>query len=87
MCAFPTGSIDLNGHVNDTEYVKWGFDALRKAFRVEGDIRNMQISYVSEVFEGDKLDVLISSGAGGRFHLLGKKSDINNDVYVMEFCY
>jgi len=83
----PYSSIDLNGHVNNTEYVRWGFDALRKAFRVEGDICNMQINYLSEVFEGDELDVLISSGADGRFHLLGRKSDIKNDVYLMECFY
>jgi acyl-ACP thioesterase len=83
----PYSSIDLNGHVNNTEYVKWGFDALRKAFLIEGDIRNVQISYLSEVFEGNELDVLVSTGADNRFYLLGRKSDLKNDVYVMELFY
>jgi medium-chain acyl-[acyl-carrier-protein] hydrolase len=80
----PYSSIDLNGHVNNTEYVRWGFDALRKAFRVGEDVRCIQVNYLSEIFEGDELDLLISSGAGGHFHILGMKSDTKTDVYVME---
>lgn len=83
----PYSSIDMNGHVNNTEYVRWGFDALREAYRIEGDVRWMQVTYVSEIFEGDELDVLISSGAGGHFHILGRKSDTKTDVYVMDVSY
>jgi acyl-ACP thioesterase len=28
----PYSSIDQNGHVNNTEYVRWGIDALRRIF-------------------------------------------------------
>ena len=80
----PYSSIDLNGHVNNTEYVRWGFDALRRAVPVEGDIRCVQVTYLSEVFEGDELDVLVACGADGDFHVLGKKSDAKTDVYRME---
>ena len=47
----PYSSIDLNGHVNNTEYVRWGIDALRKAFKFDGNIRSMHATYLSEVFE------------------------------------
>ncbi|MHC4309265.1 MAG: acyl-[acyl-carrier-protein] thioesterase, partial [Planctomycetota bacterium] len=30
----PYSSIDLNGHVNNTEYVRWGLDALRAKFKL-----------------------------------------------------
>ena len=83
----PYSSIDLNGHVNNTEYVRWGFDALRRAFMAEGDVRYMQVSYLSEVFEGDELDLLISSGAGGHFYVLGRNSDTKTDVFMMEALY
>ncbi|OHB74107.1 MAG: hypothetical protein A2Z25_09215 [Planctomycetes bacterium RBG_16_55_9] len=79
-------SIDLNGHVNNTEYVRWGFDALRTVFKIDGDVRSVQVTYLSELFEGDELEVLVSSGAGGHFHVLGRKSDAKTDVFLMEVC-
>ena len=80
----PYSAIDLNGHVNNTEYVRWSFDALRRAFGIEGAVRWMQVTYLSEVFEGDELDVLVASGASGPFHILGRKSDTKTDVYMMD---
>jgi acyl-ACP thioesterase len=82
----PYSSIDLNGHVNNTEYVRWGFDALRRAFTAEKDVRCVQVSYLSEVFEGDELDVFVSSDADGPFSILGRKTDTETDVYIMEVC-
>jgi len=37
-----------------------------------------------EVFEGDELDILVSSGRNERFYVLGRKSGGGNNVYVME---
>ena len=82
----PYSSIDLNRHVNNTEYVRWGFDALRRTFTLEGDVRWMQVCYLSEVFEGDELDLLVSSDSNGRFHILGRKANAEMDVYMMEVC-
>ncbi len=56
----PHSSIDLNGHVNNTEYVRWGIDALSRVFKLNENIRCVQATYLSEVFEGDKLDLLVS---------------------------
>jgi acyl-ACP thioesterase len=80
----PYSSIDLNGHVNNTEYVRWGIDALRKAFKFEGNIRLMHATYLSEVFEADALDLLLSYSKNGYFYVLAKRSDGQNNVYVME---
>lgn len=80
----PYSSIDLNGHVNNTEYVRWGIDALRKAFKFDGEIRSMHAAYLSEVFENDKLDLLLSQSNNGRFYVLAKKSDGKDNVFVME---
>jgi medium-chain acyl-[acyl-carrier-protein] hydrolase len=56
----PHSAIDLNGHVNNTEYVRWGIDALRRTFKLNNNIRCMQATYLSEVFEDDELDMLVS---------------------------
>ncbi|UCG55656.1 MAG: hypothetical protein JSU70_12395, partial [Phycisphaerales bacterium] len=82
----PYSSIDVNGHVNNTEYVRWGIDALRRSFEFKGSARSLQISYLSEVFEGDELDLLACSGKGGHVYLLGTKSADQSNVYVMEVC-
>jgi len=80
----PYSSIDLNGHVNNTEFVRWGIDALRKVFKLRRNIRFVHTTYLSEVFEGDELSLLASSGGNERFHVLGKKSGEGGNVYVME---
>jgi acyl-ACP thioesterase len=83
----PYSSIDMNGHVNNTEYVRWGFDALRRTFKGEKGVRCVQVSYLAEVFEGDELDVLVFSDAENRFSILGRKSDTETDVYLMEVTF
>ncbi len=56
----PHSAIDLNGHVNNTEYVRWGIDALSRVFKLNNNIRCVQATYLSEVFEDDELDLLVS---------------------------
>jgi medium-chain acyl-[acyl-carrier-protein] hydrolase len=80
----PHSAIDLNGHVNNTEYVRWGIDALRRTFELDDDIRQVQATYLSEVFEGDELDLTVSSGPSGQFGVLGRKSGTETNVFLME---
>jgi acyl-ACP thioesterase len=80
----PYSSIDLNGHVNNTEYVRWGIDALRKAFKFNGNIRSMHATYLSEVFEADELDLLLCDGGNGYFYVLARRSDGKSNVHIME---
>jgi len=79
----PHSAIDLNGHVNNTEYVQWGMDVLRRTFKLNKKIRCVQATYLSEVFEGDELELLVSAGAGGRFGVLGRKSNTETNVFLM----
>lgn len=80
----PRSAIDLNGHVNNTEYVRWGMDVLSREFKLNENIRSVQATYLSEVFEGDELDLLVSSGGDGQFGVLGRKSSEENNVFLME---
>lgn len=82
----PRSSIDLNRHVNNTEYVRWGIDALSRTFKINENICNVQTTYLSEVFEGDKLDLLVNSIASGHFGVLGRKSGTEINVFLMEVC-
>lgn len=83
----PYSSIDLNGHVNNTEYVRWGIDAMRRAFEFEGDIRLLQTTYLSEVFEGDEVDLSVFSDGEGTLHVLGEKPGGDSAVYLMEVAF
>jgi acyl-ACP thioesterase len=80
----PYSSIDLNGHVNNTEYVRWGIDALARAFKLKGNVRFVHATYLSEVFEGDELDLMASCSKSGHFCVLVRRSGEENNVYVME---
>jgi len=82
----PRSVIDLNGHVNNTEYVRWGTDALNRAFKLNENIRGVQATYLSEVFEGDELDLLVNSKASGQFGVLGRKVGSETNVFLMEVC-
>ena len=82
----PRSAIDLNGHVNNTEYVRWGIDALSREFKLNENIHNVQATYLSEVFEGDELDLLVNSMARGHFGVLGRKSGTETSVFLMEVC-
>lgn len=80
----PYSSIDLNGHVNNTEYVRWGINALARAFKLKGNICFVHATYLSEVFEGDELDLLASCSKSGHFCVLVRRSGKENNVYLME---
>lgn len=80
----PYSSIDLNGHVNNTEYVRWGIDALKRAFAFEGNVRSLQATYLSEVFEDDEVDLSVFSDGKARLCVRGDKPGADNAVYLME---
>ena len=80
----PHSSIDLNGHVNNTEYVRWGFDALSRAVKLDSHIRCVQATYLSEVFEADEVDIAVASDGNAKFHVLASKSGEDDAVYLME---
>ena len=79
----PHSVIDLNGHVNNTEYVRWGIDALRRECKID-NVRCVQATYLSEVFEGDELEMLVSPDESGKFGVLGRKSNTKTNVFLME---
>ncbi len=50
----PASALDINGHVNNTEYLRWAYDTLclRQA---RPQLSGFQVSYHSEVFAGEEL--------------------------------
>ncbi len=79
----PYNSIDLNGHVNNTEYVRWGIDAFAKIYKPKGKILSFQATYLSELFEGNELDLLVGS-INKHYSVLIKRRNTNEIVFLME---
>jgi medium-chain acyl-[acyl-carrier-protein] hydrolase len=70
----PFSSLDFNGHVNNTEYVRWATDALYRQLGRACPIHTMQVTYLAEAFQGDRIDALISAGGAGRFRVLERRA-------------
>lgn len=56
--------LDWNGHVNNTRYIAWICDAMYKAGANPGDIEDLTINYISEVKEGEKVDIYLTENEG-----------------------
>jgi len=80
-------SIDMNGHVNNTEYIRWGIDSLRGKFKLKGNIRFVHATYLAEVYDGDELDLMVSRDSNDDFSVRINRMDTGNSVYLMEVGY
>jgi len=82
----PYSALDLNGHVNNTEYVRWALDSLHQNFDLPAEIHSLQISYLAEAFENDTLDLQLAQ-MDSRCFVLGRKDDDNSNVFILEINY
>jgi medium-chain acyl-[acyl-carrier-protein] hydrolase len=82
----PFSALDFNGHVNNTEYVRWALDGLSLQLGQSPQIRAAHVTYLAEVFQGDDLEVLVASGGDGRVSILERKRQGTDaaDVCLME---
>ena len=83
----PASALDFNRHVNNTEYIRWGFDGLCFASAVAGPIRVLEITYLAEVFAGDEIEILVHSTGADSFHVQGRRCNEPADVFVMKVAY
>ncbi|HSV99798.1 MAG TPA: acyl-ACP thioesterase domain-containing protein [Sedimentisphaerales bacterium] len=61
----PFSAMDLNGHVNNTEYVRWALDAVHQHIGSLPEIRTVQLTYQAEVFAGDEIELLVCADPSG----------------------
>lgn len=80
----PFGALDFNGHVNNTEYVRWALDAVHQQLGRLPAIRVVQLTYLAEVFEGDEIDLLISAGGDEDIRACVRKTGHGADAFLME---
>ncbi len=82
----PFSSLDLNGHVNNTEYTRWALDGLHEGLGRLPEIRSLQVTYLAEVFEGDDVEVLVSTDSETHIHALVRRCDTmtGTNAFLME---
>jgi acyl-ACP thioesterase len=83
----PASALDFNRHVNNTEYVRWAFDAIRRASVRVGTVRSLEVTYLAELFEGDEIEVLVRSPADASANVLVRRVSKPADVFVMEAAF
>lgn len=74
--------LDWNNHVNNTRYIAWICDALYKAGINPGEIKDIVINYISEVKEGEKIDLYVDA-KGEKIKVYGYR-DLNNNIFAAE---
>jgi len=55
----PHSAIDVNNHVNNTQYVRWALKALARAEPNLPPIQSLHITYLAEAFENDELTITL----------------------------
>jgi len=82
----PHSAIDLNGHVNNTEYVRWALDVLHHDHPDHAPIRTLHITFLAETFENDPLDFWIAPDRAGHT-ILARRHDDPADIFTAHVTY
>lgn len=80
----PYSSIDMNGHVNNTEYVRWGIDTLRTIVSPDNKIASFSISYLAEVFKGEMIILHSKKMDENTFMIKGNKEGSTKTAFMIE---
>jgi medium-chain acyl-[acyl-carrier-protein] hydrolase len=85
----PFSSLDFNGHVNTTEYVRWALDGLYQTTRRMPPVGVLQATYLAEAFEGDEIEVWTSGDGAGTMRILEQKpgAPAAVKVFLMEVSF
>ncbi len=79
----PYSSLDANGHVNNTEYVRWTVDTLHLASDKALFIKTLQMTYLSEVFEKDDVQLVIADDPEkGACRIMGKNLSSDKPAFM-----
>jgi acyl-ACP thioesterase len=83
----PFSALDFNGHVNNTEYVRWALDAVHQKMGSLPEMRTIELTYLAEVFEGEEIGLLVRLDPGRTGVCIRKSRDgAGVNAFVMEIC-
>lgn len=72
--------IDINGHVNSIRYIEHILDLFPCSMYSSMYLRRMEISYVSESYEGDRLVFFMQSPSDGVYDVELRKADSGSET-------
>lgn len=67
--------IDVNGHMNNTQYIKWILDMLPLETHKEKEIETLQINYNTSVMYQDEVEVIIGNAEDEGYLVAGMSLD------------
>lgn len=80
-------SIDVLGHVNNSEYVRWGMDALHINNDFRQRAREIEVSFVSEVHLGDTIDIYYKTIDRDRVAIMETSRTDGRTVFLMQVTF
>ncbi|WP_031479486.1 acyl-[acyl-carrier-protein] thioesterase [Maridesulfovibrio frigidus] len=80
----PYSSLDVSGHVNNTEYLRWGIDSLRTQGLDTQNINSIRIAFLSEVFEGNTLKIMTCESKQTGSELVGLNETENKAAFALQ---
>jgi len=80
----PHSSIDMNLHVNNCEYVRWGMDALWKYDPKRYDLKKLHITFNAEVKEAEPIMLSGSRTNEGTVSIKGARATDSKVAFLME---
>ena len=82
----PFSSLDFNGHVNNTEYVRWALDGWHSRRGQTPAIRSAQMTYLAEAFESEPIEICVATDGDLPVRLLERKGGPAGptNVFLME---
>lgn len=69
----PFSALDFNGHVNNTEYMRWALDAVHQQLGDLPEVRTIQLTYLAEAFEEDEVEMLVADRGAGRIGVCARR--------------
>lgn len=75
--------LDRNHHVNNSRYIAWICDALHRSNFEISQISEININYINEVLDSEKVEVFVSENENGKISVNGYKNDGTN-VFLSE---
>ncbi|MBN1513404.1 MAG: hypothetical protein JXB13_15410 [Phycisphaerae bacterium] len=83
----PPSALDFNRHVNNTEYLRWAFDAIGFGHPHTGPVRRLEATYLAELFEGDDIEILVRRPSERALHVLERRISEPADAFAMEVAF
>ena len=80
--------LDVNGHMSNTRYLDWMMDLLPSSFHAGHSIGEFTVSYLSEAWEGEKVDLSYELSPDGLFRLEAREGETEHRVFAVkaQFC-